>query len=89
MYHEEAVVKEYSRKEGRPNKQLNLGVNSRFEKGDKVTIISSSNIETFKQNLEPQNKELENNIAALTDENKKLKENLIKVENEKNNIRIR
>ena len=86
MYHEEAVVKEYSRKEGRPNKQLNLGVNSRFEKGDKVTIISSSNIETFKQNLEPQNKELENNIAALTDENKKLKENLIKVENEKNNI---
>ena len=86
MYHEEAVVKQYSRKDGRPNKQINLGVNSRFKKKDKVIVISSENIETFKQKLEPQNKELENNIAALTDENKKLKLDLTKVENEKNNI---
>jgi len=85
MYYEEAVVKEYSRKDGRNNKQINLGVNSKFKKKDDVIIISSDKIETFKQNLEPKTKELEKQLASLQEENQKLKLDLeeVKVEKEK------
>lgn len=85
MYYEEAVVKEYSRKDGRNNKQINLGVNSNYKKSDKVLIISSDKIETFKQNLEPKTKELEKELSVLQEENQKLKVDLeeLKVEKEK------
>ena len=76
MYFEEATVKEYQRKGSKPNKQLNLGVNSRFKKKDKVIVISSENMKTFKQNLEPKVNELENSVATLTQENQQLKEDL-------------
>ena len=79
MYFEEAVVKEYSRKDGKPNKQLNLGVNSKFKKKDKVIIIGSDKIETFKQNLEPKTKELENNLTLCRNENQQLKDDLEKL----------
>ena len=61
MYYEEAVVREYGRKDGRNNKQLNLGVNSKYKKDDKVIIIKSDKIQTFKENLEPQTKQLKEN----------------------------
>ena len=83
MYFEEAVVKEYPRKDGKPNKQLNLGVNSKFKKKDKVMVISSDKIETFKQNLEPKTKELENKLSVCRNENQKLKDELDKLKNEK------
>lgn len=86
MYYEEAVVKEYSRQDGRPNKQINLGVNSKFCKKENVIVISSDNIETFKQNLEPKTKELEKNVATLQVENQQLRKNLKKFELEKSNF---
>lgn len=86
MYFEEAVVKEYPRKDGKPNKQLNLGVNSKFNKKDKVMVISSDKIETFKQNLEPKTKELENKLSVCRDENQQLKDGLKKLELEKSEI---
>lgn len=86
MYFEEAVVREYGRKDGRNNKQINLGVNSKFKKDNKVVVISSDKIATFKQNLEPKTKELENKLAALQEENQNLKDDLKKMETEKNNI---
>ena len=75
MYYEEAVVKEYARKDGRNNKQINLGVNSKYAKSDKVLIISSDKIETFKQNLE-----------LCRNENQKLKVDLEKLKVEKEEI---
>lgn len=86
MYYEEAVVKEYGRKDGRNNKQINLGVNSSFKKQDNVLIISSDKIETFKQNLEPKTKELEKQLSLCRDENQNLKDDLKKMESEKENI---
>ena len=85
MYFEEATVKEYQRKGSKPNKQLNLGVNSRFKKKDKVIIISSDNLKTFKENLEPKVNELENNIESLTQENQRLENELqqLRLENER------
>lgn len=85
MYFEEATVKEYQRKGSKPNKQLNLGVNSRFKKKDKVLIISSENLKTFKENLEPKVNELENNIESLTQENQRLQNELqqARLENER------
>lgn len=86
MYFEEAVVKEYPRKDGKPNKQVYLGVNSKFKKKDKVMVISSDKIETFKQNLEPKTKELENKLSVCRNENQKLKDDLEKLKIEKANI---
>lgn len=85
MYFEEATVKEYRRKGSKPNKQLNLGVNSRFKKKDKVIVIGSENLKTFKQNLEPKVHELEEDLSSCRNENRKLKEDLekLKLENEK------
>ena len=82
MYYEEAVVKEYGRKDGRNNKQINLGVNSSFKKKDNVLIISSDKIETFKQNLEPKTQELEKQLELCRDENSKLVMDLKKVREE-------
>lgn len=86
MYYEEKVVKQYGRSDGRPNKQINLGVNSTFKKGDKVIVMSSDKIETFKQNLEPKTKELENQLEVCRNENQKLKDELKRMETDKANI---
>ena len=86
MYFEEAVVKEYPRKDGKPNKQLNLGVNSKYKKKDKVIILSSENIQTFKEKLEPKTKELEATVKRLENENQKLKLDLEKLKEEKTNF---
>ena len=83
MYFEEAVVKEYGRKDGKPNKQINLGVNSNFNKKDTVLIISSDKVETFKENLEPKTKELKKQLELCRNENAKLKLDLKKVNDEK------
>ena len=86
MYYEEAVVKEYARKDGRNTKQINLGVNSSYKKKDKVIIISSDKIETFKHNLQPKTQELEKTVATLQEENQKLKDDLKKMKAEKEEI---
>ena len=85
MYFEEATVKEYPRKDGKPKKQINLPVNSELKHKEKVTIISSKNLKTFKENLEPRINELENNIESLTQENQRLQEELqqARLENER------
>ena len=85
MYFEEATVKEYQRKGSKPNKQLNLGVNSRFKKKDKVIVISSENLKTFKENLEPKVNELESKLSSCRNENQRLQEELqqLKLENER------
>lgn len=85
MYFEEATVKEYQRKGSKPNKQLNLGVNSRFKKKDKVIVISSENLKTFKENLEPKVNDLEKNLESCRNENQRLQEELqqLKLENER------
>lgn len=85
MYFEEATVREYERKGNKPNKQLNLGVNSRFKKKDKVIVISSENLKSFKESLEPKVNELESKLNTCRNENKDLQKQLqeLKKENER------
>ena len=87
MYYEEAIVREYRRKDGRNNKQLNLGVNSKYKKDDEVIIIKSDKIQTFKENLEPQTKQLKENVEGLETENQKLKTELEAIKTELQNLK--
>lgn len=49
-YYEEAIVKKYKRKNNKDSTQINLGVNSKFKKNDKIIVIREDDFENLISN---------------------------------------
>lgn len=49
-YYEEATVKKYKRKNNKDSTQINLGVNSKFKKNEKVIVIRESDFNKLNKN---------------------------------------